>query len=235
MPDKDAYLRYLRSDVDRVLRLIGDTDRWDAPVPGCPGWTLQDLVVHLGRVHRVATEAVETGAAPSREEGVPDRPADLPEWLDEGSERLLKALGEDPDRQAWSFVPGRRTVGFWQRRLSLENALHRRDVETTIARTTPVPVDLADDGVDEVANGTVGLGIAQGRLTLPADVSLVLCATETGNRWRIGTGPTLVSLQGPAEHLFLLLWKRLDVAGSALAWEGDPTAGRRILELPLTP
>ncbi len=235
MPDSDDYLRHLRANIDRVLDLIGDTDRWSAPVPGCPGWTLHDLVVHLGQVHRIATEAVETGQAPRRDGVVPDRAADLPAWLEEGSEHLLKALDQDPDRQVWAFVPGTRTVRFWQRRLSLENALHRRDVETAIDSITPVPVDLADDGVDEVVNGTVRLGIAQGKFSLPADVSLLLRATETGHAWTIGTGPVRTGLQGPAELLFLLLWKRLDVSDQRLAWEGDPAPGRRLLELPLTP
>jgi uncharacterized protein (TIGR03083 family) len=235
MPHKNDYLRYLRSDIDRVVELITDTDHWSAPVPGCPQWTLRDVVTHLGRLHRIAAEAVETGAAPQGDWMIPDRPTEFPEWLAEGGGRLVEILDRDPDRYAWSFVPGPETVGFWQRRLSLENAVHRRDVEATIAATTPVPVDLADDGVGEVVNGMVGLGIAQGRLTLPVDVSLVLRATETGNSWRIGTGPASATLRGPAEHLFLVLWKRLQVPDTDLVWEGDTTAGREILELPLTP
>jgi uncharacterized protein (TIGR03083 family) len=235
MPQKNDYLRYLRSDIDRVVRLITDTDRWSEPVPRCPQWTLSDVVTHIGRLHRIAAEALETGAAPDEDPVIPDSPTSLPAWLAEGGERLLKALDQDPDLPAWSFVRGPRTVGFWQRRLSLENAVHRRDVEATIASTTPVPVDLADDGVDEVVNGTVGLGIAQGRLTLPGDVALALRATETGNAWRIGTGPASATLQGPAEHLFLVLWKRLEVSDTDLVWEGDPSAGREILKLPLTP
>jgi hypothetical protein len=49
-------MKDLRSDGDCVAELAaGDLT---APVPTCPGWTLGDLVRHVGDVHRWQTAAV---------------------------------------------------------------------------------------------------------------------------------------------------------------------------------
>jgi mycothiol maleylpyruvate isomerase-like protein len=37
----------------QVGRLVRDADL-TAPVPSCPGWSVYDLVIHLGAVHRRA-------------------------------------------------------------------------------------------------------------------------------------------------------------------------------------
>ncbi|MDE3722163.1 maleylpyruvate isomerase N-terminal domain-containing protein [Nocardiopsis sp. N85] len=45
-------------------RLLADAARRagsHAPVPTCPGWTVRDLLVHTGRVHRRATAHVASG------------------------------------------------------------------------------------------------------------------------------------------------------------------------------
>ena len=59
------YLAHLRRDVDAILAVLAHADLAE-PVSGCPGWTLRNLVEHLGSVHRWATEIVRT-REPQRE------------------------------------------------------------------------------------------------------------------------------------------------------------------------
>ncbi|MBM6405605.1 maleylpyruvate isomerase family mycothiol-dependent enzyme [Phycicoccus sp. CSK15P-2] len=228
-----SYLESLSADVARVADLLSPAENWAAPVPDCPGWTLYDLVLHIGVVHRMAAEAIETGRAPDRR-AVPPADGDLATWIRDGGRRLLEVLDRNPTDPAWSFAPGHATVGFWQRRAALENAVHRRDVEASIRRPGPIDTDLAADGIDEVVNGTVPLGIHQGRLTLPDDRAVVLHTTDTLQHWIIGEGPVVASLGGPAEHLYLALWKR-SVPDDETTWIGDAAGGRDLLARPLTP
>ncbi|CAM5496820.1 hypothetical protein TPAU25S_00705 [Tsukamurella paurometabola] len=53
-------------------------DRLDLGVPSCPGWTVRDLIVHLGAVHRWA--AAFLAAGPDSEERVPFADDDAP-WV----------------------------------------------------------------------------------------------------------------------------------------------------------
>lgn len=41
-----------------VLRANATSSGLDSAVPTCPGWTVRDLVVHQGGVHRWATDVL---------------------------------------------------------------------------------------------------------------------------------------------------------------------------------
>ncbi|HEY2430184.1 MAG TPA: maleylpyruvate isomerase N-terminal domain-containing protein, partial [Acidimicrobiales bacterium] len=74
----------------------------DAPVAPCPGWTVTDVVRHLGRVHGWAAAIVGSAATerlPFPDPGGDLDPAALADWADEQRGALLAALGAaDPDR-----------------------------------------------------------------------------------------------------------------------------------------
>ncbi len=57
------YLAAVRDNA-AVLAATARDGSLDAAVPGCPGWDVNRLLGHLGRVHRWATEACRTGAEP---------------------------------------------------------------------------------------------------------------------------------------------------------------------------
>ena len=60
-----TYLAHLeRAAADVAGRL--ESGDLDAPVPGCPGWTLTDLAHHLGGIHRWARTAVVEGPSEER-------------------------------------------------------------------------------------------------------------------------------------------------------------------------
>ena len=82
-----------------------------APVPSCPGWSLGDLVRHIGGGHRWAEEVVRTRAT----EWLPDDQirqvsgddtGELPgDWLVEGATRLAETLrAAGPDTAIWAPV-----------------------------------------------------------------------------------------------------------------------------------
>ncbi|MGI8793082.1 MAG: maleylpyruvate isomerase family mycothiol-dependent enzyme [Acidimicrobiales bacterium] len=121
----------------------------EAAVPSCPGWTVDTLVNHLGRVHRWATEIVLAGGDPPQ--GFPPRPelADAA-WFREGAANLRRALtATDPDAPCWTFL-GQGTARFWFRRQTLETAVHRWDVEESFGAAGQFDTALAVDGVAEI-------------------------------------------------------------------------------------
>jgi uncharacterized protein (TIGR03083 family) len=141
------------SESERFHRVVADAlaaGRGDAPVPGCPAWTLSDLAFHLADVQRWAAGIITSGSA--GEPDPPDRePADGAEAVAGATATLLAALdGADPADPAWNFSSAPRTKAFWFRRQALEVALHRWDAESAV-RDDPAPLDgpVAADVVDE--------------------------------------------------------------------------------------
>jgi uncharacterized protein (TIGR03083 family) len=225
-------------------------DAGHAPVvPGCPGWDLRDLAVHLGGIHRWALEALtqgDPGRPPAdRDHGPPAGAADLRAWFEDGTSRLLGSLAAaDPARPCWGFGPPPRTAAFWQRRMPHETALHAWDAEHAIGRPAPIDPALAADGVDEVVGMFVPRQVRLRRLE-PLGGALELRATDAPGwgPWRLGpdalaTPPDAV-VTARAETLLLVLWRRDSVDAAVAAGhaqlDGDAEAVRRVLTAPLTP
>jgi uncharacterized protein (TIGR03083 family) len=222
------YLAHLRSDVDAVLGVLG-TASLTEPVVSCPGWTVRELVEHLGSVHRWATGIVRTGApSPLEDEhGV----SDLSAWFAAGADVLIDELAAaDPDEACWSFTAAR-TKGFWRRRQALETVVHRWDAERALGQPGTIAPTLAADGVDEVVGLMTPRQIKMGRIpALPATLSLR--ATDTDQEWVLGDGQPTASVEASAENLLLLLWHRIDPGDPRVRTTGD--AGS-VLRLDLAP
>lgn len=205
----------------------------------CPGWTVADLIRHLGGVHRNITQAIEnrgsvqTGRASRASKQPPEVEAKLNQWLQSGGEVLLSVLDEEPSTPSWTFDPHDQTVGFWQARMALETALHRVDAEVALGKRTAIPAKLAADGVTEVIHVMVRLGVVDGRLGLP-DYAITLHATDTGDTWQLGEGTVAGTVSGEAEQLLMCCWRRQN-PGRALTLDGDSASVLSILALPLTP
>lgn len=225
-----------------ALVAAGDDGRLDAPVPGCPGWSVAELGRHTGGVHRWAATALTTDRPPAE----PTGPADdrlVPGWYAEGAAELRRALAATPPGTAcWTFDRDDRTAGFWRRRQAHEAALHRWDAESALhADGTAGPrIDPATalDGVDEVLTVFLPRQVRLGRLPdTPGWVELV--ADEDGGPRAVATGDPSGQpggrVTGPAEALLLLLWRRVGTDHPGLRVEGDPVAVRAVLDRPLTP
>ena len=59
--DLNSYLAVLAAEAT-ALAAAADEAGLEAPVPTCPGWTVNDLVLHMGEVHRWATAVLTSRA-----------------------------------------------------------------------------------------------------------------------------------------------------------------------------
>ena len=147
--DWETYLEHIRSD----SALVAQAARrgLEPDVPCCAGWTVRDLVGHLGEVQRhkeiiVRDRLVEP---PEEQIGFPD--SGLIDWLEEGSAMLLETLtAADPATHVWTWHDTDQTAGFWYRRMAQETLIHRVDAEQAHGVVSPIDEDLAADGVDEL-------------------------------------------------------------------------------------
>jgi uncharacterized protein (TIGR03083 family) len=206
----------------------------DARVPGCPDWSLHDLVAHLGEVQRFWAVVVRAGAAdgppPPEARGDMAPQGDLIEWSAESTGMLLAALTEaGPDAPCWTWwaasgAPS--TAGAVARHQVQEAAVHAYDAQAAIGRPEPVPAGVAVDGIDEFV--VVSLGSSGPWPHRPARV--VFAATE-GPSWTVdltpdgaqagpaASGEPVATVRGPAGDLILALYGRIPFDG--LTVDGD--------------
>jgi uncharacterized protein (TIGR03083 family) len=211
----------IRRESNEVARIAAGTAP-DTPVPPCPGWTLRDLVVHLGAVQRFWAANIRAADAsrPDESAGDPDhpyRPADaaLASWMHESTEGLIDAIeAADPGAPCWTWWGDPATAAAVARHQVQEAAVHRWDAEAATGTTTPLDPEPATDAVDEFL--AVSLRGADDGL----QGSVTLTASDTATSWKVGRGggPT-VDILGTASDLLLALYRRVD--HSTLAIEGD--------------
>jgi uncharacterized protein (TIGR03083 family) len=195
---------------EAAVRRVADAD--GAPmVPSCPGWSVSDLVMHLGVVHRVVTHIIrdrlpglpDTGdltflGLPAdvrgwpRPENAPNRgpmPVGLPDWFAAGAaalESLFRSCGGSEPAWTWSQE---QSTGFWMRIQAIEAAVHRWDAENTISVAQPIEAELARDAVGQTFE-----------VMAPARRAWAQAPPGSGERLRFrqtdGTGTWAVHLDG---------------------------------------
>jgi uncharacterized protein (TIGR03083 family) len=145
----DTYLAHI--DADGHLLAAAAAKGLDADVPGCPGWTVRDLVIHTSEVHGHKAEIVAGGWV----EKQPARPhlpdgADPLQWYRDNAAHVYHVLeGADPAAPAYTF--GRdKTVAFWYRRMAQETVVHRIDAEQAHGYESDIDPELAIDGIAEL-------------------------------------------------------------------------------------
>jgi len=209
----------------------------DTMVPTCPEWTVRDLTIHLGHVHRWARTYVVSGRpdmlSDAEEAELFDTPPDseLVSWFAEGHDALIAAFEmAPPDLSCWTFLRAPSPLAFWTRRQTHETGIHRVDAESTGTHRSPFSTDVAVDGIEELLHE-----FAAGRPRTPdvtAPVRLGIHAHDAGRFWLVSIGPDGISV-GPgherelsdctvsasAADLYLLLWNRRPLAG--LTFAGD--------------
>ena len=227
MPDHLAHLRADSAAISDLLHGPG----LGRDVPGCPGWTLRDLGLHLGVVQRWATGIVQSGER-LRQAEVDVADDALAAWFAEGADALVEALEAAGDRPVW-VMAGEPTTAFWRRRQAVEAAVHRVDAERSAGVDRPVPEALAADGIDEVVDLLHPRQVALGR-TPAASVSAEL-HDHAGRSWTVGAGPSAGSVSGSTSDLLLLLWRRRDATDRVFALDGDAAALAALLGSGLAP
>ncbi|MET7639756.1 maleylpyruvate isomerase family mycothiol-dependent enzyme [Streptomyces sp. NPDC005438] len=205
-------------------------------VPGCPAWSLRDLVIHLGQVHLAWSLVVLRGPADAPPDQLGDgaEPSgDLLEWSRECTDLYLSRLREaGPDRGCWGWWSpevAALSAATVARHQVLEVAVHTFDAQEAVGVPEPVPTRVALDGVEEFV--TVGLCSMGPWPHQPATVRL---ACDEGPVWSLeltdagttvdeggpddGTPPDL-TLRGSASELLLALHSRSPM--ESLEVEGD--------------
>ncbi|MFE1595971.1 maleylpyruvate isomerase family mycothiol-dependent enzyme [Nocardia sp. NPDC058705] len=229
------YLALLCAKLTAFGELItADTDL-TAPVPSCGDWTFYDLVDHVGRGNTWVVTAVAELRGDDEGQAAPKDPVALREWYESTADALATSLSADENQEAWTFTKAMpRTVGFWRRRRAHETLMHLWDGQNALGKADPFDPDLAVDGIDEVFELFAPRMIHRG-LAVEPDVALRIRATDTGNTWTYGPGEPVAELAGTASDLLLTLWARKSGADPELVWDGDRTAGERVLAGPLVP
>lgn len=219
--DDRAYLDHLRRDADTLLTAArGATDRL---VPSCPDWKVADLLDHLSRVYRwagaqaagPAGERVRMGEIPKRPEG-----ADPVVWFEASRAELVGSLeGIGDAGEVLETFAGPRPRRFWIRRMALETAVHRWDVEGAVHEPAAIATDLAVDGVDEILEVQIPRLIDLATLDA-AGKTFHLHATDADGEWLIGIRADGIDVdhghakgdaaaRGTASDLMLYLWGRV--------------------------
>ena len=198
------------------------TRGWAAPVPGCPGWTLADLVWHLAEVQHFWAWVVRTRATDPSAYATPRRHPDdeLLGYLDAQSAELETALrAAAPAERVWTWTP-RQDVAWVLRRQAQEAVVHTVDVEQVLGDVRPIPADVGLDGIDEWLEVMVPGALPDG--PPPEAHPVVLHAVDADEERTLFPGTRafpVAALTGTAGDLLLALWRRVPL--EVLTVDGD--------------
>ena len=210
------------------------------PILTCPGWSMLQLLRHVGRGDRWAAHIVgQRAAAEIDPRTVPEgRPPDDPEgaraWLHDGVALLLEATrGAGPDERVWTFL-GPQPPSWWVRRRLHEATIHRADAAIALGLTYQLRSGIAADAIEEWLD-RLAIELRTSGPALKSGTSLVIQPTDTGVGWVIhGTpegidwrhhdGDTQVDLRlvGPVTGLLLALVRRQSADAAGVQIDGDP-------------
>ena len=219
-------------DADAALQTVRDLSaqfaeaamgNLDAPIAHLEGWTVRDLVGHLGGVYVYATvNAAAASTDPTRpgpEAKAPDGDG-IAAWFAERASTLIDTLGSLPlDQGSWSHA-GMQDAAWWRRRMAHETGVHLWDAQAAAGAPAPIDTEFAIDGIDEFFEVSRDVNAAQQRSAFPAE-SLHLHSTDGHGEWMVQRGATEhelamthehgkgdAAVRGPASGLLLWIWGR---------------------------
>jgi uncharacterized protein (TIGR03083 family) len=219
--ERSRLLQCLAADYLR-LREVAATGL-NAKVPSCPGWTVSDLVRHVGEVYLHKATVMQTGAWP--EPWPPSTTAieDPIALLDRAYGAVTHEFSRrgDSDRALTWHQPDQ-TVKFWIRRMAHESVIHRLDAELAHdVESAPIADDLALDGIDEILQVMVGYCSHTWREEL-AD----LLSTAKGRtiRIQVATPPASTAWPTPSGAIFSADASSADPAFASGAFPAAPAS-----------
>ena len=222
------------------------------PVPTCPGWSLTQLLRHVGRGDRWAAQIVrdrpDDFVDPRTVEGgkPPPDPADAIAWLHGGAQRLVDAVElSGAETPVWTFL-GPRPASWRIRRRLHEAAVHRADAAIATGAEFALAADIAADAITEwLERVAIQAGSEGEPLPLEDGNTLHLHATDPGlgeaGEWTIGVddgkitwshqhGKGSAALRGGATELLLAMVRRVAVADTGIELFGDNTVWQNWLD-----
>ncbi len=212
----DTYVDWLQAE----NRALADAARLglQVPVPSCPGWSVEDLVVHHASfqiwITELIVERAQEPVAPSARR--PPGGTGVLEWYASVGDRFVETLRRtDPATPVWA-VTGEQRAGAWARRQASETSVHRWDAQN--AHAMGRPIEHAQDYLEEMFTlllpnliGSFGAPLPSGALTLRS--------TDDRCSWTVQPTATTIevvaegdaadaSLTGSTSDLFLAIWGR---------------------------
>ncbi|CAL9429198.1 hypothetical protein SUDANB145_02006 [Streptomyces sp. enrichment culture] len=251
----DRYCDEIAHQAGQLGELLTAGADLGATVPTCPEWTLEDLVLHVGRALRWTEHTVRTRARAevpmdqvSGIEGPSARgdAAALAEWFARSAAAVTGALrAAGPDAYAWSWM-GKHDAAFWARRMCHELIVHGADGALAAGRAPgAVAPEVAADALDEwleivefvqraLPDGPAKDLRAPGRSiqlhatdTAPAlGADWLVGLTPDGVTWRRGHEEATAAVRGPLASVLYLFYRRLPLDAPDLEVVGD----RELLE-----
>lgn len=213
----------------------------DVSVPTCPGWSLTQLLKHVGRGNRWCAQIIDerrNEPLDPREvrDGKPPEDHDgAIEWLNAGAQKVIDAVDHvGGGARVWTFV-GSKPAGWWVRRRVHEVTVHRADAELALGQDFRLSPELSADAVSEwidlatsradrhappLRRGTTlhlhatddGLG-PTGEWTIVHD--------EDGVNWSHDHAKGEAAVRGRAVDLLLGITRRRDLSDGGLEVFGD--------------
>lgn len=226
MVSHDERLATARSAVDYICSRT-DSELAIA-VPNCPGWTVYNAAVHIGRVGVAWHSMIQAtpddpdsrvrGYADAESRGSGHAPDVLASW----AIAALDALDDDTNRPCYfSMTGGDGTVGLWGTHAASELGIHRLDVESALGHDHSMTAAQAVDAINYTADFFLPAMLRATEQTLPGlDIAGLSDGTPVLTRTIGATAEEEppVSVSGAAVDVLLALWGRphgdLDISGS---------------------
>ncbi|MEC3915534.1 maleylpyruvate isomerase family mycothiol-dependent enzyme [Nocardia sp. CDC160] len=242
--DLELQAEGLVGETDRLADVVRDVDL-SVPVPTCPGWSLSDLIVHVGRGHRWAAAMIADRASERLAwDAVPEGflPTDVDEanvWLRDSARLVLEAVEKTGGEvRVWTPVGGLLPARWWIRRRLHEATVHGADAALALGRAVSLSSGLAADGLSE------SLDILQAALAfqnreqppLPEGATLRIDADDDGAQqcwvvrprgnnieWSVGGEPAAatVTVRGTSASVFLAMMRRIPATDPRFEITGD--------------
>jgi len=244
--DRSFYVDHLRRDSAAFVEAAeADSEPPLPAIPGCPGWNMTDLVLHVGWVQRIVGYRVRNQVRDFGSLQAPDLtrivdldprylqwatesaptdvalPPDLLRWFEDGAAALVDALETaSPDDPIGTWFPPNQTVGFFQRRMAHETAVHRWDAQSAVGEPQPIDRELALDGIEEMLYVMLPSRGGDEEPLRGAGESYHIHTTDGEGEWVVRFEPDQdivtrehvkagVAVRGTASDLMLFLWGRI--------------------------
>lgn len=244
----DAIMLALGEQHDELDGLLSalDAAAWDLPVPACPGWTVNDVVLHLAQTDELVLTSVEDGfaaaaaplmgGAPEGAGGTVDdavglmvahqRGAAGPEvharWRAASAAVRGLLAGCDPRRPLPWVVTDLPARTMATTRLS-ECWIHTRDVAGAVGADLPATGRLWH--IARLAWRTIPYAFARAGVDGPTGSVAARLTAPDGTAWEFGAEvPAATTVSGPAIDFCLVAGRRLEPGQSGLVADG-PDAG----------
>ncbi|MDQ3789002.1 MAG: maleylpyruvate isomerase N-terminal domain-containing protein [Actinomycetota bacterium] len=204
-----------------------------ADVPSCPGWTFEDLTVHVARFLHTATRYLTSGSIVELKPLPVRRDVDPVVYLDEQLAAATQVLNNTSgNRPVWTFSPSAPDLAWvWHRRVAHELNLRRWDAQAALRTLTPTDREQAADAIDELL-GTLLAARLRGDSPPRFRGTAVVSCTDGPQAWFVRLAPGEVPevrsadrnekadarLSNRTANVLYQLRGRMQLTG-----EGDPT------------